>query len=68
MKRETKTLVDAKSGCLECGLVWTSRNAVAIAARHHDATGHSTWAEQVISTRYGADGVDHPDLFQEVPA
>ena len=28
---------------------------MAVAARHHDKTGHSTWVEQTLSIRYGDD-------------
>lgn len=44
------------SGCYQCGGVdarWHGKNALALAARHHDSTGHTTWCEQVMSVRYG---------------
>lgn len=48
---------DHRAGCDEChgkGMAhWYARNAVGVAARHHDATGHTTWAEYVVSVRYG---------------
>ncbi|KKL45291.1 hypothetical protein LCGC14_2357180, partial [marine sediment metagenome] len=34
---------------------WEGKNALAVAARHHDSTGHTTWCEQTISVRYGPD-------------
>ena len=44
------------AGCFDCngsdGL-WFAKNALAVAARHHDATGHRTWCDQVIMVRYG---------------
>lgn len=44
-------------GCDQChglGIAgWFARNALAVAARHHTATGHTTWAEQVITVRWG---------------
>jgi hypothetical protein len=58
MTRVTFTGVDCQGGCVACvGLrskpLWISRNAMALAARHHDATGHQTWCEQVLSVTYG---------------
>lgn len=55
--RRTASSRTAQAGCFVCnnGLArWFGANAVGVAARHHDATGHPTWADQVISTRYGA--------------
>ena len=55
--RETRTGVTlVRAGCFNCNGtdgMWFGRNAVGLAARHHDATGHSTWAEQMISISYG---------------
>lgn len=48
------------AGCFACNgsdPMWSGGNAVGVAARHHDATGHETWADQVISTRYGSTGL-----------
>lgn len=45
----------AMGGCFDCNgteALWHARNAVACAANHARATGHHTWAEQVISTNY----------------
>jgi hypothetical protein len=45
----------AMGGCFDCGgseAIWHARNAVACAANHARATGHHTWAEQVISIAY----------------
>lgn len=54
--RNKRTTVTALAGCYQCGgmdAIWTASNAVATAARHHDATGHNTWADQTICIRYG---------------
>jgi hypothetical protein len=32
---------------------WLEKNAQAVAARHHDATGHATWVEVNMSIYYG---------------
>jgi len=48
---------DVIAGCFECWGSdghWTSKNAQALAARHHDATGHETWCDVNMSIRYGA--------------
>lgn len=53
--RVTRSSRSVMAGCFVCGgseAIWTSPNAVGLAARHHDATGHETWADQVIQTRY----------------
>lgn len=46
-------------GCWVCqpdgSLMWQGKNAMAVAARHHDSTGHRTWAEQHLTVHYGAD-------------
>ena len=68
MTRPVATSSRVMAGCFVCNgttAIWTSRNALAVAARHHDATGHQTWADQTLTVRYGADGPTHPDLFQE---
>ena len=47
---------DVRAGCFDCwgsDAHWTSNNAQAVAARHHDATGHSTWVDVGMSIRYG---------------
>ena len=45
------------AGCDVCHGVgiagWLACNALAVAARHHDATGHPTRADQTISVNYG---------------
>ncbi|MBW3099281.1 hypothetical protein [Pseudohoeflea coraliihabitans] len=54
--RETRTATNCIAGCFVCNgsdAMWTSKNAMALAARHHDATGHETWADQTLTVRYG---------------
>lgn len=44
------------AGCFDCNgseQIWTAPNAQGVAARHHDATGHTTWVEVNMSVRYG---------------
>lgn len=55
--RETRAGIVARmAGCFVCHAEapWHGKNALALAARHHDATGHPTWCEQVMVVRYGA--------------
>ncbi|TLX16471.1 hypothetical protein [Rhizobium sp. MHM7A] len=43
------------AGCFVCNgseAIWTTANAMAVAARHADATGHDTWADQILNVRY----------------
>lgn len=68
MSRTVSTSTTVKAGCFACEgsiAIWTGKNAMAVAARHHDATGHQTWADQHLSIRYGVEAVSHPDLFRE---
>lgn len=70
MTRPVSTHADVTAGCFDCNgsdALWTSRNAMALAARHHDATGHRTWAEQHLSIRYGEESAvtAQTDLFRE---
>ncbi len=39
---------------------WTGANAQALAARHHDSTGHRTWCEMRLFVTYGPSAPD-PD-------
>ena len=44
------------AGCFQCWgseAHWQTKNAQALAARHHDATGHETWVDVNMSIRYG---------------
>ena len=47
------------AGCRVCSpdgsATWESKNAQAVAARHHDATGHTTWVNSILSIQYGED-------------
>jgi hypothetical protein len=46
------------AGCFECNgshVIWSEKNSQGVAARHHDATGHTTWVEVAMSIKYGAD-------------
>lgn len=54
--RKTFVSRNVFAGCFECGgrdAKWFGPNAQGVAARHHDATGHTTWAEVALSIRYG---------------
>lgn len=68
MTRRTSTHSEVRGGCHDCKgatPIWTGKNAMALAARHHDATGHQTWAEQMLSITYGDTGPAQPDMFTE---
>lgn len=44
------------AGCHQCNgsdAMWFGKNAQAVAARHHDATGHITWVDIAMSITYG---------------
>lgn len=56
--RTTRTHSDVRAGCFVCNgnqAIWYSKNAQAVAARHHDATGHKTWCDVALSITYGED-------------
>lgn len=58
MRPTRSGIVHVMAGCREChgeDAHWQSKNALACAARHYDATGHTTWCEQVLSVVYGED-------------
>ena len=62
MRKTYSGVTHAMAGCFVChggDAHWQSKNCMGVAARHHDATGHPTWVEQVISVRYG-DKLDAP--------
>ena len=40
------------AGCFDCEKSWEGANAQGVAARHHDATGHTTWADVTLMIRY----------------
>lgn len=53
------TSVDVMAGCFTCAgstAIWISKNAMAVAARHAQATGHETWADQNLSVRFKCEG------------
>lgn len=63
--RDTRVSRDVLAGCFTCGgseYLWHGPQAQGTAARHHDATGHGTWADVHLTVRYGplpADEVIH---------
>lgn len=55
-KRTYRYSTDMRGGCYQCHgeqAHWYQNNAQALAARHHDATGHTTWVEVVHEIFYG---------------
>lgn len=59
--RRTSIARDVRAGCFVCHghhAGWTAPNAQAVAARHHDRTGHETWCEVHLSYRYGDSAAD----------
>lgn len=58
-RAQISKVIAVKGGCNTChggNVGWTGKNALALAARHHDQTRHVTWAEQTMRTTYGASG------------
>lgn len=56
--RDTYTSRTVIAGCFQCygsDYKWSGGNAQGVAARHHDATGHETWADVTLMVRYGSD-------------
>jgi hypothetical protein len=54
--RTTYISHDVIAGCFACNgndYIWNSKNAQAVAARHHDATGHTTWVDVNMRIQYG---------------
>jgi hypothetical protein len=54
--RKTRTSREVLAGCFQCNgsdYMWQGPQAQGTAARHHDATGHETWADVHMSVRYG---------------
>ena len=43
-----------RAGCDRCGILWTEKNAQAVAAQHTDRRKHRTWVEQVLRIEYGS--------------
>lgn len=61
--RKTFVARNVIAGCLECNghdYIWHAPNAQGVAARHHDATGHTTWADVTLMIQYGEDGEKIP--------
>lgn len=59
--RPTFTSRDVRAGCFTCyasDAHWLGGQAQGTAARHHDATGHVTWCDVVLSVRYGKYAAD----------
>lgn len=56
MSRTGKS-VDVRGGCWQCSpdgnAIWLGKNAMAVASRHADAHGHSTWATQILDVAFG---------------
>jgi hypothetical protein len=56
MGRETWTSRDVFVGCFQCNgseSIWHGKNAQGVAARHHDAHGHTTWVAVSMMVWYG---------------
>lgn len=56
MSRHRTTTTEGRAGCYACfGSTpqWNGKTAMMLAARHHDSTGHQTWAEQILLVTYG---------------
>src|SRR5580698_9359364 len=48
MNWKTHTSTTCIAGCFTCNgsnYIWDTKNAMALAAKPHDKTGHSTWAD-----------------------
>lgn len=61
--RRTRTSRICYAGCYQCNgrdTIWEASNAQAVAARHHDATGHTTWVDVYMSITYGDGDVTDP--------
>jgi len=59
--RLTSTSRDVRAGCFVChgtDARWYGGQAQGTAARHHDATGHATWSDVILSVRYGREEAD----------
>ena len=62
--RRRKTSRSVSAGCFQCNgsdAIRISKNAQAVAALHHDKTGHQTWCDVSMSITYGAE--PEADLF-----
>lgn len=66
--RKTFTSRIVKAGCFVCNggeAIWHGPNAQAVAARHHDATGHETWADVHLFVSYGNSPKEATELRHE---
>lgn len=52
LRKSKGGLVHWDGECEDCGKKFTSKNALAVAARHTDATGHTTRVETGYSTKF----------------
>lgn len=71
MNRSTATSRELRAGCFVChdGIAhWTGANAQALAARHHDRTGHGTWCEVQLSITYGSESDDRQTDIEDAIA
>ncbi len=60
---------DVLAGCWQCwggDYHWHGPNAQAVAARHHDATGHTTWVDVNMSIQYGEDRDDKKEFVPKM--
>ena len=61
--RRTSTSRSVIAGCFVCNgsdYLWSGPSAQGTAARHHDASGHETWADVAMSVRYGSPSDEQP--------
>lgn len=61
MTRQKQQVRHVEAGCRTCHsdrAHWTGANAQAVAARHHDGTGHPTWCRVSLSIAYGEETRD----------
>jgi hypothetical protein len=59
--RQTVVHREVMGGCFDCHgdrAHWIGAHAQGVAARHHDATGHTTWTDVVMTVRYGQRAID----------
>lgn len=68
--RPTYTSRFVNAGCFDCNggdCMWSGPNAQGVAARHHDATGHRTWADVTLCVSYGHPREDEPTKEKPTP-
>jgi hypothetical protein len=51
--RQTRIKRVVSAGCSTCMKSWSGGNAQGVAAKHHDQTGHVTWARVDMLVTYG---------------